>query len=596
VEAFAMKWASPQWFWALVLVPLFYLAVNWHQAKKQKRFERFADPVVWPIIAPELNWRASLIKARLWIMAFVCLVLALARPQWGTREEVVRVTGLDILLVFDISNSMYVEDVVPSRLKKAKHFVRSLLDRLDGDRVGVVSFAASSHLTCPLTTDLDYVREQVDLLDPRLVINQGTDIGLALETTAKALDRGAEESSGRSDSDQRSSRVVILISDGEDHEEMAMSGAQKLKEKGARFYIFGVGTEKGGPVPTRDDAGQLHGYKRDNKGTPVVSTFRPEALMQLASAARGRYWTITQNENEIEELLQDLGLLNRSDQAEHRMIIYEDRFQWPLFVAILLLLIELSLPARKIRKVFVLAAIMLFFTIGPSERFAYGSDTSGVSIGTYLENEKGLKAFSQGNMEEAKKSFGEAQARSPMLPELQYNQGVIQMQEGEMDWAAHGFEGAVKGALERNDPRLLGSAFFNLGNALASKEDVNGAIQAYLKAIEAAKTGQDKALEDDARKNIELLMKQLKQNKEQQKQEQQNKQGQGQDQQKQDQEKQDQKNHGSPRSQRRNQFKSEKLTKEDADRVMAELSNREQELKYKLSKQRGRPQNQQKDW
>ena len=158
-----MKFLAPLWLWFLAAVPLVFAALYHHEKRRQARFARFARQPLWATLAPELDPRARLRKAILWTLAMQFGILALARPQWGTREEVLHITGLDVMIALDVSNSMEAEDVIPSRLKKAKHEIRGLLDRLQGDRVGLVSFAANGYLACPLTTDLEYLFETVQL-------------------------------------------------------------------------------------------------------------------------------------------------------------------------------------------------------------------------------------------------------------------------------------------------------------------------------------------------------------------------------------------------------------------------------------------------
>ena len=149
------------------------------------------------------------------------LLVGLARPQWGSHEETVTSTGLDLMVVLDLSRSMDVEDVVPSRIKKARHFIRGLLSRLQGDRVGVVAFAAGSYVASPLTNDLNYVQEVTEVLAPGTLGNQGTDIGLGLETALASIERGAEDSTP--------SRAILLMTDGEDHEGEAERMALRFK-------------------------------------------------------------------------------------------------------------------------------------------------------------------------------------------------------------------------------------------------------------------------------------------------------------------------------------------------------------------------------
>ena len=611
-----MRFGAPHMLWALLALPAFYLLILWDERRRRARLARFADETVWKSIVPEADWGARPRKARVWLFALVFACLALARPQWGSHEEVVHVTGLDILTVLDVSNSMDAEDVIPSRLQKAKHEIRTLADRVSGDRMGLVAFAASAFLACPLTTDLDYMLETAQVLTPKSVSSQGTDIGVALDTARRALDRGAEEADppdatapgdANPASGNQPTRVVLLISDGEDQEDGALDAARKLNEAGIRLFVVGVGTQKGAPIPLRDDAGVKIGFKHDRRGEVVVSHFQPDALVALAGAGGGRYWNATNDEGEVDDLVHELGGMSRGEYAERRYLVYEERFQWPLALAVLLLFIELSMPVRRVRRealkreapisggVPVSAAVALaLLLLGSSE-----AQAKQPAVNAYLENQKGVKAYTDGNMDEAKRDFGEAQAIDPSLPELDFNHGVIQLQEGDMDGAIEAFGRALQ------DPKLAGRAEYNRAIALGKKGDYRGAIRAYLGAINQAKNDRDESLEADSRKNIELLMQQRQEQKSQGgkgKQDQNQKQSQNQNQQQQQQsdqnqqqqdqqqpqnqaQQQNQPKHYQDAASREKQFKSQKLSREDADRVMSALTSRDRELQNHFNRQ-----------
>ena len=159
-----MKFANPGWLWSLLGVPLLYALLAWDERRRLRRFEGFAARALWSKIVPSWNPSTRLAKLRLWCLALFFAALAAARPQFGSHQETVNMTGMDILLAVDVSNSMEVEDVVPSRLQKAKHLVRTLVDQLHGDRVGIVAFAESAYLASPLTSDLNYVLETMKIL------------------------------------------------------------------------------------------------------------------------------------------------------------------------------------------------------------------------------------------------------------------------------------------------------------------------------------------------------------------------------------------------------------------------------------------------
>lgn len=605
-----MKFLNPAWLWGILLLPLVYWFVFKDEKNKKSRFGQFIHESLWKSIAPEMDPQARLKKAGVWLLGLSFILLALARPQMGTHEETVQVSGMDIMIVLDVSSSMDAEDIVPSRLQKAKHAIHTLVEHLAGDRVGLVAFAGSSYIASPLTTDTSYFLDTLQIINPRMIQNQGTDIGLGLDTSLKGLERGSEEIVGATATNpaQPPSHAVILISDGEDHEEQAIEMAKKFKKSGVKLFVLGIGTEKGAPVPVKDDSGKILGYKRDRKGESIITTFRSDFLQKVAQEAGGKYWSITPAEEEIGSLLQDLGSMNRADYAEKRYLVYEDRYQIPLFIGLLLLLVEISFPVRKLAFLVFIGLVPLS---GRAESFLSRPTTS---LDTYLENKRGIEAFQQGKIDEAQKDFGAAQARDPSRPELEFNQGVVQMQQGQVDSAIEAFKNSGNSAYQSKDQSLLGKSLYNLGNAYAKKGDLQNAAQSFLGAIQSAKVSQDKNLESRARKNLELLLSQLQKQKQQQEdQKKENKDGK-QDQQNQkesqgskDQEKQANADKKQDKSQEnrqyqeshqnsREQFHSKKLNPEDAERVLSELSNREKELQEKILNQHGQTNNNAKDW
>lgn len=611
-----MKFLTPYWLWAVVLLPFAYWIFLRREKLRRKSFQSFANQELWSQIAPEYDFRARMRKVKLWLMAVGLGFIALARPQFGSHEEKVSVLGMDVMFVVDVSNSMEVEDIVPSRLKKAKHLIRTMVEQLEGDRSGIVAFAASSYLACPLTTDLPYLADTIQILSPKMISAQGTNIGLGLETALKALERGGEESVG-SKSSETSSHAIILISDGEDHEDQAQAIpiAEKLKQAGIQFYVIGVGTQKGGPVPIKDDQGQLQGFKKDRNNQPILSRFHSDFLKKLAELGGGKYWDASDSEREVQVILHDLSALTRSEYMERRLVIHEDRFQLPLAIALVLLFLELSIPARK------LILLLLFLISTPSAK-ADDLLKKSAPLDTYYENQNGIKAFQEGKIEEAEKSFGAAQARDPSRPELEFNQGVVQFEQGNIDRAIENFKNSSQLADQNQDRLVYGKSQYNLGKAYTKKGVIKESVRSYLQAIKAAQMSKDTKLENESRKNLELLLEEIKQEKQRQQQEQKQKQEQEKEQQQQQQSEQskqeekesqqgqnqdkvdqngmkkDSKDNQSTAEvkQKKQQFQSKKMSSEDADRVMTELSTKDRELYEKLQRQNAKPGNNSKDW
>lgn len=346
-----ITFVHPGWLWALLFLPVVLFFGLKDIERRRKNLENFASSSLWKIIVPEFDPQALRRKFFVLTGAFAFFVIALARPQYGEKEETVSISGVDILVVLDISTSMQVEDVVPNRLRKAKHALKSLAEQLSGDRVGMVAFAGSSYLASPLTTDVSYFLEMLEVMDPSMISTQGTDIGSALETAIRALERGAEDLSTGAQNEQVdfASKVVILVSDGEDLEERALKAAASVKEHGAAFYVLGIGTEKGAPIPIRDRQGVLLSYKKYN-GEAVVSRFDSSALQKIAAEGGGQFWSITPEEAEIDALAKKLSGKEGSEIQERRKVIRQERYQIPLFFGILLLFFELWLPARRMKK------------------------------------------------------------------------------------------------------------------------------------------------------------------------------------------------------------------------------------------------------
>ncbi|MCC7440635.1 MAG: VWA domain-containing protein [Bdellovibrionales bacterium] len=618
-----MKFAHPQWLWVLAALPVLYWVASREFARRARVLRAILGEKLLPVLAPEADPAARPRKFKVLLAATALVAVALARPQWGYHEETLTSSGLDIVVALDVSNSMNVEDVVPSRLKKARHVVRTFLERLSGDRVGIVAFAASNFLASPLTNDTGYLLDVLETLETDAIANQGTDIGSALSTAAKALERGAEDltdpGAGAGAQNTESSQAIVLISDGEDLEEGIEPGVEAVKGLGAQVFVLGVGTAEGGPIPTRDQTGTLRGYKKKPDGTAIVSAFRRDALESLARDLGGKYYDVSPGESEVDDILSGLGALQRAGRAERKYQIYQERFQVPLALAVLLLFIELSLSttraiarrreaSRMAGSPVATLGILFLLGVGMSEPAA------AVETEVYLKNEKGLKALDQGRVDLAKRHFGAAQARDPESAELMFNQGVVQLQEGDFAGATQAFEEAAKLAEKAGDPALAARAYYNQGVVAQKNKQAEKAVSAFTRSIRSAMGAQDPKLEEEARKKLMVMAEQEKQKQEQQQQEggegeeqdqQEGQQGQNEGEGKDEKdEERDSKGEGGKDEPKKfsqgnkggREFKSKKLTPEDAERVMGELSDKEQQLQSKLRKQGGRPASDGKDW
>jgi Ca-activated chloride channel family protein len=311
---------------ALVLVPLFAFWVL-RSADRARRL--LAAEELLPKLAR--GWSPGRRKLKLVLQgsALFLLLLALAGPRVGSREITVKRRGADLLFVLDVSNSMLAQDIRPSRLAKAKRQVSALFDRLDGDRVGIVAFAGDAFLQCPLTLDYGAARMFLDVLDQNAVTSGGTDIGGAIRTALDAFPQG-----------EAKHQAIILVTDGEDQSGDAVAAAEEAGRMGVRIYAVGIGSEQGEPIPQE----QGGGFRKDRRGEVVMTALDTETLERVALASSGEFHRATTGELELDRIYESLSTLEEKELASRSFTQWEERFQYPLGAALLLLLIDFCLP------------------------------------------------------------------------------------------------------------------------------------------------------------------------------------------------------------------------------------------------------------
>lgn len=329
-----MKWGNLDLlYWLPLAIPLTW-ALFALLRRRRNAIARVVDPAMLPVLAP--NWNPARAKSRLLLRmgALAMLVLALARPQWGFHWEEVRRKGLDLMVVLDTSRSMMASDIKPSRLQQAKWGVRDLLRNLHGDRVGLVPFAGSSLLQCPLTIDYAAFAMTLDDVYSGIIPRGGTAIEQALRTALAAF-----PAAGAAD------RVVLLITDGEDHEGDPLALLPELKEKGIRVYTIGIGTLEGEMVPADNGQG---GYFKDRQGQIVKTALKEDILQKLALGTGGTYVRSAPGDTGLERVFREsINNLKRTDQETRTAKIFEERFVWALVAALLLLAWEALLSDRR---------------------------------------------------------------------------------------------------------------------------------------------------------------------------------------------------------------------------------------------------------
>ena len=299
---------------------------------RKKALRRYGSPELLGAMMPEVsNFRPAL---KFWI-AFVALcfmVLLLARPQFGTKMETVKRQGIETIIALDISNSMLAEDVAPSRLEKSKNIISKLVDGFVDDKVGLIVFAGDAFVQLPITNDFISAKMFLESIDPSLIARQGTNIKAAIDMAMRSFT--PKEGIGK---------AVIIITDGENHENGAIESAKAAAEKGLMVYVMGVGSLEGSPIP----AGRSGEFRRDKDGKIVVTKLNEQMCQEIAAAGNGVYIRIDNTNNAQKMLQKEIDKLAKADQEVTTYSEYNEQFMVMAWVAFILLLLEMLLMVKK---------------------------------------------------------------------------------------------------------------------------------------------------------------------------------------------------------------------------------------------------------
>lgn len=333
-----MRFASSESFWLLLSLPLLAGFFLYAYRKKRNTLLRFAQVEMLKRMTQNYSQRRQVFKAFLILTVAFFAVLSLARPQWGSKMELMKRKGLDVVVAVDVSLSMYAEDIKPNRMARAKQEIGKFVDRLGGDRVGLVAFAGEAFLQCPLTLDYGAIKVFLDVLGPDLVNIPGTNISSAMETALKAFDPK-----------ERKYRVMVLLTDGEETEGRAEQLAEEASRMGVTIYTVGIGSRSGVPIPLKDAQGRVT-YKKDGQGNVVTTRLDEVLLQKIALATGGKYYHADPGRFELEEILKEINKMEKRELEGERFSQFEERFQIPLAAALVLLVSEMLVSDRRRRK------------------------------------------------------------------------------------------------------------------------------------------------------------------------------------------------------------------------------------------------------
>ncbi len=323
------------WFWVLLVIPVVILLFGILQLWKRRTQKRFANSKLLKRLSPNQSLFKSILKILVLCLAFACLAMALVNPKIGTKLETVKRQGVDIVFAVDVSKSMLAEDIAPNRLEKSKQLVTQIINNLASDRVGIIAYAGKAFPQLPITTDFSSAKMFLQSMNTDMLSSQGTAINEAIELAKTYFD-----------DEEQTNRVLIIISDGEDHSEIATNVAEEASDEGIRIFTIGVGDVKGGPIPIKRN-GVLLNYKKDSQGETVVTKLNEETLKEIANEANGAYINGNNTAKVIDEIKDILNRMDKTEFEAKEFADFKDQFQWFLGFAIVFLFIDIFFLERK---------------------------------------------------------------------------------------------------------------------------------------------------------------------------------------------------------------------------------------------------------
>jgi len=331
--------------WLLLIVPIMTAAFLWRQRRQKRRLEAFAGTKLQGRLQPDASHRRPWIKHLLLCLGVAFLIIAWANPQYGSIIAEGEQSGIDMAVCLDVSNSMLAQDMKPNRLERSKQVVKNLMNRLGGDRLSLVIFAGNAYIQMPLTNDYGATKMFLDQISTDLISTQGTAIGDAIEQGMATLGYSDSEEEGAK-WEPNKSRAIIVISDGENHEDDAVDAARRAAREGIMVCTIGIGAPEGSQIPIVNDRGQVVDWRKDSEGRIITTRLNEEMLRDVANAGNGTYVHVSAG-NAVDEIVKQLSKLDREKFGDAQFAAYESQYQYPLAAGLLCLLLELFIFERR---------------------------------------------------------------------------------------------------------------------------------------------------------------------------------------------------------------------------------------------------------
>ena len=565
------RFESPQYLY-LLLVLVALAAIHYYIIYKKKRqVKRFGDPeLTRQLFLGVSRWRPE-VKFWITMLALASFIVALARPQFGTRLDTRERTGIEAIIALDVSNSMLAEDVKPNRLEKAKMMVSNMVDGMRDDKIGLIVFAGQAFVQLPITSDYVSAKMFLETISPSMMSVQGTDIAEAINLSMRSFTQQEDVS-----------RAIFVITDGEDNEARGVEAAKQAASQGVRVYVLGIGNPGGAPIPI-PGTGQ---YIIDDEGNTVISRLSEEMCREIATAGNGSYIYVDNSSSAQKKLSEQVDRLAKAKMESQIYSEYDEQFQGFVLIGILLLLLDVFLLERESKSTWLSnlfhrgrPAAALFLLI-------FSMTAMAQTDRDYIR--RGNRLMRDSVYDKAQVEYQKAIEKDNTNPISHFNLGNALLYQNKAEDAMKEYETAAR--LEKDKTRLA-QIYHNMGVVLQSAKQFDKAVACYRNSLRNDPTN------DETRYNYALSLFQLKKNQGGQDNQDQQKDDKGQDEKK-EQEQQQQKQEQDKKDEQQQQPQPEQMSRENAEQMLNAAMQDEKATQEKIQKaQQKRQQKQlQKQW
>lgn len=331
------RFAHIEYLYALAIIPflaLLYIAIR---IRRKKALNKFGEPEIIKELMPSASTFRPILKFTLWMLALSSVIIAVAQPQFGSKLKTEKRKGVELMIALDVSNSMLAEDIQPNRLERSKRAISNLVDQLQDDKLGLIVFAGNAYTQLPITSDYSSAKLFLGSVNTKIVPQQGTAIGAAIRLATNSFSPQFE-----------GNKAIIIITDGENHEDNAVDAAKQALEQGIKVHTIGMGSPQGGPIPVANEYGQTD-YRKDKSGQTIITKLNEPMLQEIAAAGEGVYIRANSSQAGLNAIYKEIEKMNAGELESKSYSEYAEQYQWFILLALFFLLLDFLILERKNR-------------------------------------------------------------------------------------------------------------------------------------------------------------------------------------------------------------------------------------------------------